>query len=276
MTAKAKELATAVIHWLSEFPNSPIQAATEWSLLTDPITIFAIFSFFSMIEAPDRCHKYHNHERDGGDDNDDDDDDDGIESLQLPYTVQVLFSTKYSFMSDISSINVELHLMQQIERLDFILHNHLRRKLDMNLTPHLNFYKLVLLRDAAELKHLCQLLLIIGTHTSKEAAYGQSYIEFLSEEDRAAIQRDEISRFIRSNRQDTQLNRVSATVEFDECGGKSRSDHHHREDDDDNDNYTSEEGSSSYFISEDVYKTMKWENALLGQVLGRLAFKSDK
>lgn len=153
---KIEAFATAIIHWLSEFPRSPIGSETTVEELVQPSTLYRIFKILFLRED--------------------------METLQNDK-----WFLENQSVTGTSILHIHEYTMKQVEILDGLLDYHLRAKVDLNLTPHLNLYKLIIFQDHYELKKICQILFKIGTFTSRLSTNGLAYFEFLTDVDKNSI-----------------------------------------------------------------------------------------
>lgn len=154
--SEIKVYVVAVMHWLSEFPNSPITPECSLEEFIQPTKLFEIFQLlFSKEESSGYLTNW--------------------------------FIANKDIQSDIESIYISQITLKQIEILTDILDRHLRSRITLNTFPHLNLYKLIIFNDYSELKKLCQILFKIGTFTSILSANGLAYFEFLTDNDKQVI-----------------------------------------------------------------------------------------
>lgn len=154
--SEIKVYVVAVMHWLSEFPNSPITPECSLEEFIQPTKLFEIFQLlFSKEESSGYLTNW--------------------------------FIANKDIQSDIESIYISQITLKQIEILTDILDRHLRSRITLNTFLYLNLYKLIMFNDYAELKKLCQILFRIGTFTSILSANGLAYFEFLTDNDKQVI-----------------------------------------------------------------------------------------
>ncbi|KAL6449620.1 hypothetical protein SBY92_004537 [Candida maltosa Xu316] len=145
---------SAIMHWLSEFPKSPITPEITVQQFLKPTNIFNLFKLLLF--------------RDDLED-------------------ETCFNDNSDIDVDESSFHIHKNTMKQIEALDHILDHHLRSRSDLNSFPYLNMYKLIIVQDLSELRTFCQILYKIGTFTSRLSTNGLSYFEFLTDSDKNII-----------------------------------------------------------------------------------------
>ena len=120
--SEIKVYVVAVMHWLSEFPNSPITPECSLEEFIQPTKLFEIFQLlFSKEESSG-------------------------------YLTNCFIVNK-DIQSDIESIYISQITLKQIEILTDILDRHLRSRITLNTFPYLNLYKLIMFNDYAELKN---------------------------------------------------------------------------------------------------------------------------
>lgn len=148
--------AIAVMHWLSEFSNSPITPESSLHEFIQPAKLFQLFQLLFPKE-------------------------------ELSGYLTNLFIENKEIHTEIESVHISQTTLKQIEILTEILDRHLRFRVTLNTFPYLNFYKLIIFNDYAELKKLCQIVFKIGTFTSILSAKGLAYFEFLTDNDKQVI-----------------------------------------------------------------------------------------
>ncbi|KAI5968640.1 hypothetical protein CANMA_002075 [Candida margitis] len=157
------ELAIAVIHWLSEFSDSPLTADAHPTSLADAVVLFKLFKI--LLNKDD---------------------------INLDTMDPGLFSVTCEAESNGTLITIPTRMWSQIDVLSSSLTTHLKKHAGSIHTPPLDFYKLIILKESEQLKAMCQNLIMLGTFTSKLASRGQAFIEFLSEEDRLLLKRYDV------------------------------------------------------------------------------------
>ncbi|KAI5951202.1 hypothetical protein KGF54_004276 [Candida jiufengensis] len=145
-----QDYVTAMIHWLSEFPDSPIESDSEFDVFTDPTKLYFLIKCLLSKEG-------------------------------LSY--DCIFEQKQVLEKNDDTIVLTRYLDEQIETIDGILSKHFDKFSYLTQLPKVNFHKLIIFDDMYEVFFICQILHVIGTYTSRLASRGQSFVEFLSEED---------------------------------------------------------------------------------------------
>ena len=225
------QLATAVIHWLSEFQDSPLKAEDDPSSLTDAVVLFKLFRI--LLNKEDFKH----------------------DTFDSP-----LFTTSYKATTSNTSIEVPLPLWSQIDVLSSLLVAHLKKHASLvNHPPRLDFYKLIIMKDTELLKVLCQILIILGTFSSRLASRGQAFIEFLSEEDRILLKRFDILQ--QEVSYTAQKQRFESLTPISPNQGQSLRDV----------SFEPESSESCYMITEEELKALKWECQVLNQVINNIS-----
>ncbi|KAI5963736.1 uncharacterized protein KGF55_002616 [Candida pseudojiufengensis] len=208
-----RSYANAMIHWLSEFSDSPIQADAEIDVFTNPEILYYLIK--SLLKKEDFL------------DYDD------------------IFSTNLVVEKNETTISVNRNIEYQINQLDVILNLHFKRFPYLSQIPKLNLYKLVLFDDINELASMCQILYIIGTYTSHLASRGQSFIEFLSEEDQVVMKA---------------FNLLSGDISDKKVSSST----------------ITSNGVEKYGVSLDEYNAIKWESNLFEKVIQAIAIEKNK
>ncbi|RCK63879.1 hypothetical protein Cantr_10504 [Candida viswanathii] len=232
---KTKAFATAIIHWLSEFPKSPIAPDTTIDVFLQPPTLYKIFKVLFLR--------------------------DDFEALQN----DKWFLENEAVMGT-SVIHIHEYTMKQIDILDELLDLHLRAKVDLNTMPHLNLYKLVVFQDHGELKKMCQILFRIGTSTSRLSTNGLAYVEFLTDVDKTAINQFKETG-ISVSMANRKKNKYPGLREKTMPPAETNSDY------DCSDSKSGGAGASGscYYIEEEVWDALNWENAIYESLIYKLS-----
>lgn len=258
---EAQLFATAVIHWLSEFAQSPMGSESRWSVLMDADVLYKVFRYF-IVGAHVSAHTdtdasmnidVHKHS-----------DTHYSKCQEQNHNTEALIHNLKGTACD-KMQHIPTRTLVQIDALNSLLHAHLKAKVQMNALPNLDLYKLVLFKDCKELVHLCQMLLVLGTYTSKEATCGQSYMEFLTEEDKEVITKHNITRNVRMQSH-TELGRTfpfQPHSNFQKMGSEPELVH----------DSTSNKGSHT--ITEDEYRALKWENEVFEKVIANMSVRKS-
>ncbi|CCG20882.1 hypothetical protein CORT_0A04940 [Candida orthopsilosis Co 90-125] len=228
-------LAIAVIHWISEFSDSPLKADAPPASLTDAVVLFKLFKVLLNKE------------------------DFKSETLEF-----ALFSTTYEVARSETSITVPLPLWSQIDVLSWSLAVHLKKHASSVHPPQLDLYKLIILKESEQLRTLCQILIVLGTFSSRLASRGQAFIEFLPEEDRILLKRyDILQQELDYRAQRQRFNSLTPTSlnqdqnSFDAPPGP-------------------DSGESCYVITEEELRAIKWECQVFNQVINRISFEKKQ
>lgn len=162
----AMEFINSIIHWISEFPNSPLQASSSFQDLCNIATIFKLLKVLlneeDVILSSDE------------------------ESLLSEDTVVTFHE---------SDIIVPYNIQRKIEITERALKNHIHnnyaklKKIEgiRLIFVNVNLTKIVIFHDILSIARMCELLLKIGIYSSKLSTFGLTSIEFLSDADKEAI-----------------------------------------------------------------------------------------
>lgn len=177
---------TAIINWLSEFPNSPINIEIDESDFVNPINIFKLLKL--LIDKND-----FSIDQDFVDTNFV-----SIINNEKKLNIEKLFDTSFydqykTKILENDDLIIPKKLIMQIECLEKFVGNHFKN-FSNNINFHfksfdfnLNWIKTIIFNNKNELTKLCLLLLKIGTHSSKLSTFGLTSIEFLNDDDKNII-----------------------------------------------------------------------------------------
>ncbi|RLV96651.1 hypothetical protein JA1_000236 [Spathaspora sp. JA1] len=224
------KLVQALIHWISEFPASVIQAdCTIVEFLSIPM-IYKLFRYlFNQDFNISIC-------------------DDEIEEIfKMP-----IITTVYS-ISDHSNLLGLHNVIGQIHILEMILVNHFKNSLLKDFKPELNLYKLILFHDGEEVEKYCELLVEICTKTSKLSTVGLTTLEFLTDEDKIMLE-DIIYKRRQLPNNNYQVN--SETEDYEVIPRQQTTE--------------SSSTNSSNYINSDELRLLRWENKLFQSVIYQL------
>lgn len=231
---KIEEFAIAIMHWLSEFPKSPIRPETTIEQLVQPSTLYKIFKVLFLR--------------------------DDLEALQNDK-----WFLENQLVTGTTVFHVHEYTLKQIDILDELLDSHLRSKVDLNTVPHLNLYKLIIFQDHYELKKICQILFRIGTFTSRLSTNGLAYFEFLTDVDKISINHFKETT-ISLSYDKRKKNKYPGLREKTMAQVETNSDY------DSSDNRTGAGGSGScYYIEEEEWDALNWENSIFENLIYKLA-----
>ncbi|CUM64963.1 uncharacterized protein PRCAT00002581001 [Priceomyces carsonii] len=156
------------IQWLSEFPNSPISATSTVSDLGKPTNVFKLLKVLLNEE------------------------DFAVELIDEDFDEEIEVTTTAKHLE------IPLALERQISNIEKILRNHLgnlesksalgKFKKSEVILGQINFFKIVIYRDLKSVASLCELLVKIGTFSSKLSTFGLTSIQFLSDSDKMSFQ----------------------------------------------------------------------------------------
>lgn len=181
----------SIIHWISDFPNSPIAITSIPIDLANPNTIYKILRIFL----------YEN-------------------DFNPQDETKDLFDSEINQELSDNIIRVHLNVNWKIQEIERVLQRHLDnnsgklRKIEgLRLVfKEINFYKLVIFQDIYSISKLCELLLKVGVYSSRLSTFGLTSIEFLSDQDKEAIKEYCGNDFkeIESTNLDTQIDDLQA------------------------------------------------------------------
>lgn len=158
----------SIIHWISEFPNSPLKASSSFHDLCNIATIFKLLKV--LLNEEDVLVS-------------------GDEESLLSEDTVVTFHN--------SDIIVPYNILRKIEITERALKNHIHnnyaklKKIEgiRLIFVNVNLTKIVIFNDISAIARMCELLLKIGIYSSKLSTFGLTSIEFLSDADKEAIYR---------------------------------------------------------------------------------------
>lgn len=181
----------SIIHWISDFPNSPIAITSIPIDLANPNTIYKILRIFL----------YEN-------------------DFNPQDETKDLFDSEINQELSDNIIRVHLNVNWKIQEIERVLQRHLDnnsgklRKIEglRLVLKEINFYKLVIFQDIYSISKLCELLLKVGVYSSRLSTFGLTSIEFLSDQDKEAIKEYCGNDFkeIESTNLDTQIDDLQA------------------------------------------------------------------
>ena len=157
---------TSIIHWISDFPNSPISASCIPVDVASPTVIYKTLKLLLN-------------------------ENDFQPQLELHEIPEVDINQDGS--GSIISVPVNVNeMIQEIERVlerHFYNNNGKLKKIRgiRHIYKAINFYKLVVFQDINSISKFCELILRIGTYSSKLSTFGLTSIEFLCDQDKESI-----------------------------------------------------------------------------------------
>ncbi|KSA01931.1 uncharacterized protein AC631_02303 [Debaryomyces fabryi] len=157
---------TSIIHWISDFPNSPISADSVPVDIASPNVICKTLGI--LLNENDFSPQ--------------------LELNEIP-EVDIKQDASGSF------IKISVEVSGKIQEIESALEKHFdnnHRKLKKievlrQIYKAINFYKLVIFQDICAISRFCELILRIGTYSSKLSTFGLTSIEFLSDQDKESI-----------------------------------------------------------------------------------------
>lgn len=157
---------TSIIHWISDFPNSPISANSV------PVEIASLNVICKTLGILLNENDFSSQ----------------LEQNEIP-EVDIEQNASGSF------IKVSVEVCEKIQEIESVLQKHFdnnHRKLKnieglRQIYKAINFYKLVIFQDICAISRFCELILRIGTYSSKLSTFGLTSIEFLSDQDKESI-----------------------------------------------------------------------------------------
>lgn len=157
---------TSIIHWISDFPNSPISADSVPVDIASPNVICKTLGI--LLNENDFSPQ--------------------LELNEIP-EVDIKQDASGSF------IKISVEVSGKIQEIESALEKHFdnnHRKLKKievlrQIYKTINFYKLVIFQDICAISRFCELILRIGTYSSKLSTFGLTSIEFLSDQDKESI-----------------------------------------------------------------------------------------
>lgn len=157
---------TSIIHWISDFPNSPISANSV------PVEIASLNVICKTLGILLNENDFSSQ----------------LELNEIP-EVDIEQNVSGSF------IKVSVEVSGKIQEIESALQRHFdnnHRKLKnieslRQIYKAINFYKLVIFQDICAISRFCELILRIGTYSSKLSTFGLTSIEFLSDQDKESI-----------------------------------------------------------------------------------------
>lgn len=157
---------TSIIHWISDFPNSPISANSIPVDIASPNVIYKTLRF--LLNENDFQPQLELHE--------------------IP-EVDIKQNWSESFISVPVDVNGKIQEIESaLERHFNNNHGKLKKIRGLRqIYKAINFYKLVVFQDINSISKFCELLLRIGTYSSKLSTFGLTSIEFLSDQDKESI-----------------------------------------------------------------------------------------
>lgn len=157
---------TSIIHWISDFPNSPISASSIPVDLASPNVIYKTLKL--LLNENDFQPQ--------------------LELYEIP-EVDIKQDGSGSFISISVDVNGKIQEIESVLERHFN-NNHGKLKKIRGLRQiykAINFYKLVVFQDINSISKFCELILRIGTYSSKLSTFGLTSIEFLSDQDKESI-----------------------------------------------------------------------------------------
>lgn len=225
--ADTSKLLVALIHWLSEFPDSAITSNCSPHQFLQPKTLYKVFR--SLLFKEDF-------------------------NIHSSTDLEKLFETDTSTSQGNKFLNQE-KLSLQVEVLEQILDNHFAKRLKSENPEHrklaqrVDFHKLIIFQDNREVIRFSEQLVKIGTYTSKASTFGLTSLEFLTDEDRILLK--EVQRTTATQNANTfEASGIKLPDNAKISGNASL--------------YTK---SENFFIGEDELEALKWENAVLEKAL---------
>ena len=166
---KSKEVRfiTSILHWLSEFPNTPISSLSSPTDLADPNTIYQTLTVLLYQE-----------------------------DLSLDSRMASIFRLPCQVDTSDRGVILPIEMKDKIEYLGQIFGRHFENNIGKLkhveglrlLYDKLNLYKLIIYQDQHSLCQLSELILKIGIYSSKLSTFGLTSIHFLSDADKEAIE----------------------------------------------------------------------------------------
>lgn len=157
---------TSIIHWISDFPNSQISASSIPVDLASPNVIYKTLKL--LLNENDFQPQ--------------------LELYEIP-EVDIKQDGSGSFISVSVDVNGKIQEIESALEWHFN-NNHGKLKKIRGLRQiykAINFYKLVVFQDINSISKFCELILRIGTYSSKLSTFGLTSIEFLSDQDKESI-----------------------------------------------------------------------------------------
>ncbi|CUM52622.1 unnamed protein product [Debaryomyces tyrocola] len=157
---------TSIIHWISDFPNSPISASSIPVDLASPNVIYKTLKL--LLNENDFQPQ--------------------LELYEIP-EVDIKQDGSGSFISVSVDVNGKIQEIESaLERHFNNNHGKLKKIRGLRqIYKAINFYKLVVFQDINSISKFCELILRIGTYSSKLSTFGLTSIEFLSDQDKESI-----------------------------------------------------------------------------------------
>lgn len=157
---------TSIIHWISDFPNSPISASSIPVDLASPNVIYKTLKL--LLNENDFQPQ--------------------LELYEIP-EVDIKQDGSGSFISVSVDVNGKIQEIESaLERHFNNTHGKLKKIRGLRqIYKAINFYKLVVFQDINSISKFCELILRIGTYSSKLSTFGLTSIEFLSDQDKESI-----------------------------------------------------------------------------------------
>lgn len=166
---KSKEVPfiTSILHWLSEFPNTPITSLSNPVDLANPNILYQTLTVLLYQE-----------------------------DIMLDSRMASMFKLPCQVDTSDTEVLLPIELKDKIEYLDKIFGRHFDNNIGKLkhveglrlLYDKLNLYKLIIYQDQHSLCQLSELLLKIGIYSSKLSTFGLTSIHFLSDADKEAIE----------------------------------------------------------------------------------------
>lgn len=162
----------AVLRWISEFANSPLDSNSIPSNLTQPGILYKLFK---ILFHPEDFVVNH-------------------DEIDL----NALFQQDNDIQFHESYYHVPIEIERQIKALEILLDNHINLQRKRLISPKklkdvetilrkFNLVKLVIFKDINSITYFCELIFIIGTFSSKLSTFGLTSLQFLTDVDKLSI-----------------------------------------------------------------------------------------